>query len=1338
MIKRYLLFSALSALMILLTLAGLIGHPTGSRWLLQSLFSILPGQVTAGTVQGRLLDRISVASFSYRNETKTITANRMTMSWQPSQLFSGVLKISDLTIDGLTINIAQTKPEESETAGRFEDAVLPLQFDLTNLLLTNVHVTSKQQHLVLDKVQLSAKTEANRVRLLSLAIHSDKINASAKGDVVVGKSFPAQLSAEWAIDTGGDGLWQGNTIIGGDLEQLIFENQLISPFKLTLQGRAGNVLTTPLIEAHGDWRDLVWPVAAKPSIVQSRYGHFELAGRLDDYRVKLNGGLEQPYVPQTEFSFRGKGGLSNFAVEQLELNSSSGVLRLAGDIAWGDGPVFDLSATGQHFNPAVFVPELSGSLTFGVGLKGKLISNDWQLAADIQQLTGQLRQQPLNGQGKFALSGGQLKIDTLRLLSGANKLALDGEIDQAKGNLALTMNMPALSTLWPGLGGKLKGKGQIQGGWRHPSVNFDAEGNHIRFAGHGAQDVLLNIDYRPDDRSPSSVNISANAIKSGGASIDKFVIAGKGSLKKHDFTTEINSTKGKMSAALTGALTEGHWHGVLTKLNVIDHTGNLWTLKEAALLRMEKKILGVDFMLSEGCLVRQLSSLCTKGAYLADSDLDFQLIAKAIPSALIQVFLPGQHQVTSAINGNVDLQRRGKAITGRYRLDTTPAQVAIVMKNTRQEISLGASSVAGDISGDKISADVDLKLAGRDYLQAKLVLDAGKRQIRSGNLSASIAEFGLIQPFVPQIQNIKGILKADLGLQGSIQKPLINGHIDFTGGSVDIGRKGSETAGLRNIDLHALAAGNRSGQIQLRGSAMPLMLNKPGTPQKIALNSGIDIEATLKTEANVAGTFRVAMPVSTILLETQELKKEVKLGPAIFSGLIKGKAISGDLDMTLMKQDFLRGTLVFDLGKAQNLSAQITASIQNFAMIESFAPQLSGIKGLLKADMAVNGTLNNPLVTGGFQFDNGALTINKLGANINGITLKAVNGSDSSGIIRLTGSAKSGEGLINLDGAAKLDPEAQFPVELALTGQDFEIAKIPAAQIAVSPDLKIALAGQNRRITGQIDVPKAILKIQDIPENAVQVSEDEIVLGEEKSSGDAAPPPNLSADIEINLGKTVSFSGQGLQTNLSGKLKIVKAGEKLAMQGNVDMANASYKRFGQDLTVRKGRFLFNGPADNPWLDVEAIRLSKSKEVTAILALIGTLKNPQTRVSSEPSLPESEALAYLITGNSLNQVSKAEGNMLASAALSYGAGKAAWLTEKLGIDEFKVEEGSTLQDSLLVMGEYLTPDFYVGTKVGMFNKQANIVLKHNITDTINVETQAGTSQRIKLNYEFDSD
>lgn len=86
----------------------------------------------------------------------------------------------------------------------------------------------------------------------------------------------------------------------------------------------------------------------------------------------------------------------------------------------------------------------------------------------------------------------------------------------------------------------------------------------------------------------------------------------------------------------------------------------------------------------------------------------------------------------------------------------------------------------------------------------------------------------------------------------------------------------------------------------------------------------------------------------------------------------------------------------------------------------------------------------------------------------------------------------------------------------------------------------------------------------------------------------------------------------------------------------------------------------------------------------------------------------------------------------------GSGKLSWLTGKLGVSEVEVEEGKTLQDTLATVGQYLTPDFYLGTKVGLFNKQAVLVLKRKLTKTINVETRTGTSQRIKLNYEFDTD
>ncbi|MGR9013484.1 MAG: translocation/assembly module TamB domain-containing protein, partial [Gammaproteobacteria bacterium] len=468
-----------------------------------------------------------------------------------------------------------------------------------------------------------------------------------------------------------------------------------------------------------------------------------------------------------------------------------------------------------------------------------------------------------------------------------------------------------------------------------------------------------------------------------------------------------------------------------------------------------------------------------------------------------------------------------------------------------------------------------------------------------------------------------------------------------------------------------------------------------------------------------------------VTLKTEEASADIELGASSLSGEINGEIVSAGLNLALAAQDYLRARLQLDTGTAQALSGQITASVVEFAMLNPFVPQLTNIKGTLKADLTLSGSLDTPTANGTIHFTGGAADQTGLGIQLREIKLQALAAAER---IQLSGSAKSGQGSISLDGFADL----QGTAELNLNGTDFEVAKLPEAQIAVSPELKLLFADKQGKVTGKLKIPKAILQLQEIPESAVKVSSDEVIVGEQKVEKPAAAAINIDADIEVELGKQVSFSGQGLQTKLSGKLKVTMEGKKTAMFGVVDMDKAQYKRYGQELTVRKGRFLFSGPVDKPWLDLEAIRVSKSRDVTAILSLTGPLEAPQARIYSEPALPEAEALAYLVTGGALNQVSKAESNMVAGAALSYGAGQVSWIADKLGVEEFEIKEGKTLQDTLASVGKYLTPDFYAGAKVGLFNKQAVLVLKRKLTQTLNVETQTGTSQRIKLNYEFDSE
>ena len=597
-------------------------------------------------------------------------------------------------------------------------------------------------------------------------------------------------------------------------------------------------------------------------------------------------------------------------------------------------------------------------------------------------------------------------------------------------------------------------------------------------------------------------------------------------------------------------------------------------------------------------------------------------------------------------------------------------------------------------------------------------------------------EFAILEAFVPQLSGAKGLLTADLKVQGTLKKPVVMGQIDLAKGAVDIAGQGF---GLRDINIHAFASGGQVNRIQINGSVLPVMLKQADSPEQVQLKGLVNINADLQQQMGLlAGQYRIDSPPLTILLQTSEGTTKVPLGASSLSGSIKGNIVSAEIDFRLAGQDYVRAQLQIDTGKTQTLSGQITASVVEFALLNPIVPQLSNIKGELNANLALHGALEKPVASGAIRLTGAAVDVNELGLAFHDIKLQALASGDNTNRIQITGSAKSGEGVVNLDGFAILEAQAGWPVELMLKGENFEVAKLPEAQIAVSPDLKFVFAEKKGKVTGTLKVPKASVSLQEFPENAVRVSPDEIILGQEKVEEKASATPAIDANIDVELGKQVSFSGKGLTTNLNGKLNVTRTGEKMVMHGNVDMIKARYKSYGQDLTVRKGRFLFNGPVDNPWLDVEAIRVSNSKKVTAILNLTGSLQKPETRISSDPALPEAEALAYLITGRPLSQVSKSEGNMLASAALSYGGGQAAWLTEKLGIDEFEVQEGETLQDTLVAVGQYLTPDFYVGAKVGLFNKQAAMVLKHKITEAINVETQAGTSQRVKINYEIDTD
>lgn len=120
------------------------------------------------------------------------------------------------------------------------------------------------------------------------------------------------------------------------------------------------------------------------------------------------------------------------------------------------------------------------------------------------------------------------------------------------------------------------------------------------------------------------------------------------------------------------------------------------------------------------------------------------------------------------------------------------------------------------------------------------------------------------------------------------------------------------------------------------------------------------------------------------------------------------------------------------------------------------------------------------------------------------------------------------------------------------------------------------------------------------------------------------------------------------------------------------------------------------------------------------------------------MPESDALAYLLTGRSLQRTGESQANMLAKAAINYGAGELSWLSNQLGFDQFEVEEAQRLEDTAVRLGKYINPDLYLGFSLGLFSNTYAVILEQTLTQHFSLQTRAGESQRIDLKYRLEKD
>ncbi len=455
-----------------------------------------------------------------------------------------------------------------------------------------------------------------------------------------------------------------------------------------------------------------------------------------------------------------------------------------------------------------------------------------------------------------------------------------------------------------------------------------------------------------------------------------------------------------------------------------------------------------------------------------------------------------------------------------------------------------------------------------------------------------------------------------------------------------------------------------------------------------------------------------------------------------------------DLDVTQQQegatvlQGSLRGSAT--LAADDTLSGNADFSFNDMSWIEFMLPDVREPTGMLTGVLGVSGTRAQPRLQANMQLQEGAFELPLYGLAIHDANI-ALN-TDINGVLHLNGTAQSGEGTLDITGTLTDVLQPTRVVTAAVNGTRFLAFATDYATVTVSPQLEGRYANELLTVNGSVEVSDTEVDLEQVfgagGENAVTLSRDVVIVSGEPSAASAAQDAfPLAADIVVRLGEKVHVSGYDLDAFLDGELTVEQMpGRPVLVYGELGIPEGRYEIYNQQLNARDGRLVFFGNPANPLLDVRAFRETDSGEVGVLLT--GNLDTIQGRLYSTPTLPDNEILALLVTGKSFSSVNAEESDALVGAIASFGLGRGEGLTQRvgstLGLDTFTVGGGTTLQDSALGLGKYLTPDLLMRYKIGLFDRQSVLGIEYTLSERLKLEVETGISQSVDLNYTIEKD
>ncbi len=596
--------------------------------------------------------------------------------------------------------------------------------------------------------------------------------------------------------------------------------------------------------------------------------------------------------------------------------------------------------------------------------------------------------------------------------------------------------------------------------------------------------------------------------------------------------------------------------------------------------------------------------------------------------------------------------------------------------------------------------------------------DTVKAHIKADNLPYHLLELADIA--LPG--DLSGVLNADLSVKGKLPFPIVSGSMNsqgiFNQAPFTIKFTGFQEGKMLIVhDLHAnwlnsalVATGELSEELfdlslkldnfmlsdlnnlgwELPPGNLSVQMDLMGTPDAPHINGLIELalphnlkpyaqqSKALQLSSRVK-TLKQRLMIDTVFKETHEAQGQLRIDtslPYLLSWLFNQQ----------------------DTENAEALPLDIRAQGNiGLAWINHFIDKdIQNLSGELILDAQVTGNVAQPRGLGTLELVKGHYKNALSQTELDNIEIKLALTDQAIDITHAR--AQDGlQGKLNLEGRIDLAKKPDGEADLLLTLDQASLLRREDIEGEASGQIRLKGDLKQLKLYGNLDVSPFQIMLDLVSTDTIPEITVSAISQQEKDPSRQLALPEVKLDLKVNVDQQAFIRGRGLDAELKGELKLTGTLEKPNYNGKFQVVRGNVELFAKNFKLEEGNVLFSNEA----VSLFAQARHRSKDISFIASLSGTLDDLSINLRSEPALPEDEAVARLLFGKSVKNMTPVQAIQLANAIQTLRGGSSQFdplgkARDILQVDRLTIESQETSEGSgvAIGLGKYVTDKVYV--------------------------------------------